>query len=90
MFEWIEQLQEKPEAVRRKLALLIAGGLTFVIVLIWLGVQAFASYAPAPSYYGEENPTVTSLKEDWKLIKDAAGKQQDIWEGVKGLFGGGN
>lgn len=33
--EFLEKLQRKPEHVRRKIALLIAGGITLCILLLW-------------------------------------------------------
>ena len=87
MWEWIEQLREKPEPVRRKIALMTALGMTLFIVVVWLLVLAFSTRTPAPTY-STESETVTSLKGDIELLKNAAREQRGLWEGFKGLFEG--
>ena len=88
MWEWIEQLREKPEAVRRKISLMIAAGMTLFIVIVWLLFLVFLPRTPEPSY-GAENGTATSLKGDIELLKSAAREQQGLWKGFKSLFGEG-
>ncbi len=41
MFDYIEQLRKKPIMARRRLAILLAVGLTAVIIVIWVSTLDF-------------------------------------------------
>ncbi len=77
MFQFIEQLQKKPEREKRTIALGLAGGITGVIVILWL--MGTTLYAPAPQDAAratEENGPVGGIVESVGAFFD------DTWRAI--------
>ncbi len=90
MFRFIEQLQKKPEAEKRTLALGLAGGITGVIVILWLmGISLYAPPAPqeaARVSSEEEKGPLGSLGENIDaFFSDAARAVGEIKRSVTGI-----
>ncbi len=92
MFRFIEQLQKKPEREKRAIALGLAGGITGVIVILWL--MGISLYAPAPQDAAraatEETGPVGSIGESvgafWNDATRAVGEIKRVVSGTPESF----
>ena len=88
MWEWIEKLRSMSEVSRRRVAYFIAGGITFVIVLVWMAVgliseSTFYAYPDTPS---KDTSLTASLKEDVGRLREAGSEQVSAWRGMWEAF----
>lgn len=89
MFRFIEQLQKKPEREKRTIALGLAGGITGVIVILWL--MGISLYTPALQEVKEETSgPVSSLGESigafFSDTKRAIGEMKKVVTGTPESF----
>ena len=77
MFEHLERLRSKPEAVRRRALVLASGALTLIIFLLWLlnlkyvgplsnPVQVAAP--PAANATGTFHQTLARIQAGWQIL----------------------
>lgn len=81
MFEWLKKFQEKPESVRRSVALLSAGVITLCIVLVWLAVQVFVVDEATSFREKETSNALVSPRGDWQMLRKSIEKQTVDWSG---------
>lgn len=84
MWEWIESLQRKPEASRRRMALMIAAGLTLCIVLLWLALES--AIPKQPVLTGPEDGTFSSVRQDLERLGEGARAQVEAWSSLVEAF----
>ncbi|MFA7302180.1 MAG: hypothetical protein WC030_00310 [Candidatus Paceibacterota bacterium] len=79
----VEHLKTKPHHVRRKVALGVAGGVTSLVAVLWLGVSlstnAFAIQGSTFAESTAQGPAITTVTEgpEQNLAGAAAARQRD-------------
>lgn len=77
MFRILAQLQKKPEQEKRAIALGLAGGITFFIVVLWLmGISLYSAPAAEVVATGEQGPA--------SAVSESVGS---FWSDITRTFG---
>jgi hypothetical protein len=90
LLDWIERMREKPEPVRRRAAFMLAGSITFVIVLVWLTSGLLLSSTSNDVVYStqESQQAAPDFWDTLKQFKEGAGQQFEDLQGVAEVFQG--
>ncbi len=83
MFSFLERLRKQPLKVRKKIALAIAGAVTFFIFILWLAV--FFKDEPAPRAVSETESPFTTIGASVGAVYEDATK---AWNSMRSVFSG--